>query len=211
MGSQSPPRQKIPLTHDSPIRVKSVHSDHAYQSGQLEDARLAVLEDLGSYVPEIPFQTFLDYLAPPLPDFDHDVTMESLKSGSEPALSSSNRWSKFPKDPKDSQGSEDRVFSPMPEIFTKVVVAIAANSGGKLNEQGRTVDFLQNPSRAPTSAERLNESRPDGYLVMKKRNKVISKDGKDEDVFWADIALACEYKRKGGTDDVDDVRIHQGL
>jgi hypothetical protein len=54
----------------------------------------------------------------------------------------------------------------MPEIFTKVVVAIVANSGGKLKEDNRTVDFLQNPSLAPTSAERDNESRPDGYLVL---------------------------------------------
>jgi len=211
MFSQSLPSQQTTLSHDSPVRVKKVHSNHAYQSDRLEDARLAVLQDLGSYIPMIPFQTFLNYLAPPQPDFDLYATMQLLKSGSKPVRTSSKRWPKFAKAPKDSQGSEDEVFSPMPEIFTKVVDAIVANSGGNLKEDKRTVDFLQNPSRAPTSAERLNESRPDGYLVMKKRNKVISKDGKDEDVFWADIALACEYKRKGGTDDVDDVRIHQGL
>jgi hypothetical protein len=91
----------------------------------------------------------------------------------------------------------------MPEIFTKVVVAIVANSGGKLKEDKRTVDFLPNPSRALTSAERHNESRPDGYLVLKDEEK--------EDILWADIALSCEYKRKDGGDDLDDVRIHQRL
>ena len=58
----------------------------------------------------------------------------------------------------------------MPEIFTKVLVVlvvIVANSGGKLKEDNRTLDFLQNPSQAPTSDERHNESRPDGYLVLK--------------------------------------------
>jgi hypothetical protein len=78
MTSQSPPRQTEPI-HDSPVRVKNVHSNHAYQSDLLEGARLAVLEDLGSSVPMIPFQTFMDHLAPPQPDFDLDKTMISLK------------------------------------------------------------------------------------------------------------------------------------
>jgi hypothetical protein len=61
----------------------------------------------------------------------------------------------------------------MSEIFMKVVVAIVANSGGNLNEHERAVDLLQNPSRALTLAERRNESRPDGYLVLKDREKVM--------------------------------------
>ena len=167
---------------------------------------MAVLYGLGSCIPMIPFQTFLNYLAPPQPDFDLNATMQSLKLGSEPVLTSSNRWSKFSKAQRDSQGSEDGLFSPMPEIFTKVVDAIVANSGGKLKEDHRTVDFFQNPSRAPTSSERDNDSenRPDAYLVLK--------DGKKEDmVLWADIVLSCEYKQDDGDDDLDDVRIHQGL
>jgi hypothetical protein len=161
---------------------------------------------MGSYAPKIPFQTFLDYLAPPQPNFDLNATMQSLKLGSKPVLTSSNRWSKFAEAPKHSQGSEDNVSSPLPEIFTKVVLAIVANSGGKLKEDNRTVDFLQNPSQTPTSAERddeTHESRPDGYLVLK--------DAKKEDILWADIALSCEYKREDGDGDLDDVCIHQGL
>jgi hypothetical protein len=191
--------------------MKDVHSNHSYQSDLLEesdeDARLAVLQVLGSWIPIIPFQTFLDHLAPPQPDFDLNSTMQSLKLGSEPVLTSSNRWSKF------AEGSEDRLSSAMPEIFTEVVVAIVANSGGKLNEDKRTVEFLENPSRALTMAERRNKSRPDGYLVLKDREKAMSKNGKKEDIPWADIALSCEYKRNDGGDDsdLDDVRIHRGL
>lgn len=152
----------------------------------------------------IPFKAFLDYLAPPRPDFDLNSTMQSLKSGSDPAFTSSNRWSK---DPKDFQGSEDSVFSSIPEIFTKVVAAIVENSRGKLSEENRTVDFLQNPNQAPTSAERHNESRPDGYFVLKDRDKLVSKD-EDEVINWADIALSCEYKLNDGHGDLDDVCIN---
>ena len=196
------------MTGDSQIRVKAVHSSHSYQSGHLEDARLAVLQDLGSCIPEVSYETFLTHLAPQLPGIvDLRATMQSLKLGSDPILTSSDQWSMFPKAPKDSLGSEDTIFSPMPEIFNKVVEVIVANSGGKLKS---TVDFLQNPSRAPTSAERHNETRPDGYLVLKDRNKKLTKDGKNEDILWADVALSCEYKRKDGVEELDDVCIHHG-
>ena len=159
----------------------------------------------------IPFRTFLDHLAPHQPDFDLDATMISLRSGSEPALTSSNRWSKFADAPNDSQDSEDEVLSPMPDIFTKVVLAIVTSSGGKLADRKRTVDFLQNPSRAPTSGERRNKSRPDGYLVLRDRHKMMSNDGKEENILWGDIALSCEYKRNDTWFDLNDVGIHQGL
>ena len=69
----------------------------ALQGDLFEDARLAVLEGLSSCIPMISFQTFLDYLGPPQPDFDLNATMQSLKLGSDPILISSNQWSKFPR------------------------------------------------------------------------------------------------------------------
>jgi hypothetical protein len=99
----------------------------------------------------------------------------------------------------------------MPGIFTKVVHAIVANSGGKLAEDKRTVDFLQMPAHAPASVEVPNESRPDGYLILRDRAKVMTQDGKKEVIQWADIVLSCEYKKASKDEDQDDVRIHQGL
>jgi hypothetical protein len=99
----------------------------------------------------------------------------------------------------------------MPDIFTKVMVAIIATSGGRLRKENCTVDFLQNPSLVPTSTERRNESRPDGYLVLKTRNREVSKTGAREDILWGDIAVSCEYKQGNGEMDIDDVRIRRGL
>ena len=210
MTSHSPSRQQNLFTRDSPVHVKSGQSIHSDHSDVQEEPRSA-LQDLGLSIPVIPYQTFLDHLAPPQPDFDLDSTIQSLKLGSEPVLTSSNQWTMFTNSPKNSQGSEYTIFSPIPEIFTKVVVAIIANSGGKINEDKNIVDFLQNPSRTPTSAERNKGSRPDGYLVFKDRIKVMSKGGRKEDIRWGDIALSWEYKRKGGVNELDDVRVHQGI
>ncbi|KAN0109363.1 hypothetical protein V8E52_009407 [Russula decolorans] len=197
-----------PLGPESPTTVKEVQSLPPHQTGNLEDARQAVLRDMGSFVPMVSFQTFLDKLAPLPPDsINLNATMQSLRLGLEPALTPSNKWSKFAKAPKDSQDSEDTTFSPMPEIFTKVVAAIVANSDGKLKEADRTVDFLQHPNHAPISAEGNNESRPDGYLVLRNRNKQSSKDGKREEIHWVHIVLSCEYKKKDKAADLnDDVR-----
>ena len=201
MTSQSDVREETPAI------TKSIHPDFSYQSDLLDGARLAVLQDLGSDIVMISYQKFLDHLAPrPPPAFDPNATMKSLRSGINSALKSSNgsdRWRVFPKAPKDSKGSEDKVFRRMQDIFTKVVTAIAAKLGRE--KDNRTVDFLQNPNRAPTSADRCNESRPDGYLVLKSRKP----DGKN--VRWADIALSCEYKRKDGVEESNDVRTHHGL
>ena len=163
-------------------------------------AELRVLEDLGSCIPEIPFQTFLDHLAPPKPDFDIDAPMKSLKSARPSIITASDRWTMFDKVPKDQDCSEDAAFKPIPEIFAKVVEAIIANSHAKLTKHDRSIDFLQNPNRAPTSTERHNASRPDGYLLVKNR--------KPGPVLWADVVLSCEYKRKDGDEELDDVSIH---
>jgi hypothetical protein len=198
---QSPPREQVELSHESPVRVKNVHSNPSYQNDQLEDARLAVLDDLGSRIPEIPFQTFLDHLAPPQPDFDLEATIRSLKSAS--ILTALDWWTAFDQAPKDRDCSEEAAFKPIPEIFTKVVDKIVANSQSKLTKDDRSTDFLQNPSRAPTSAERHNASRPDGYLLVK--------DRKQGGVSWDDVVVSCEYKRKDGDEELDDVGISQGL
>ena len=84
---------------ETPVHIQSVHTDVSYESGQLENARMAVLDDLGP-IPQITFQDFLKFLAPPQPAFDFDSTMESLKKDPEVTLPS-GRWSLFETDPKD--------------------------------------------------------------------------------------------------------------
>ena len=133
--------------------------------------------------------------------------MQALKRGPDAALTSSNRWLQFPQAPKEASDIETVVFRPMPEIFMKVVRAIIANSSGQVGQDRITVDFLQDPNRAPISVGVYRESKPDGYMVLKNRNTV----GEDERIHWAHIALTCEYKRSDAETFLDDARIHQRL
>ena len=118
----------------------------------------------------------------------------------------------FPDEPKISGSNERGVFGPISDIFENVVAAVAANSNGRLQDKDRTIDLVHNPNQAPASLEsfRGNESRPNGYLVLRD-GKGVPRTTKEGKVRWADIALSCEYKVKDGLGDRDDVRIHQGL
>ena len=196
--SQSPPRQQGSINHASPVYAKKVHSSHSYQSGLLEDARFAVLEDLGSSITEVPLQDFMKFLAPPQPQFDVDATINTLKS--DILLSASGRWAVFDKEPKDQRAVENDVFRPITNIFKKVVDAIIKHSDPDLTKDRCSIDFLQNPNGTPKSEDRHNSSRPDGYLLVKNRLE-------EHTVSWADVVLSCEYKKQGSDEQLDDVSL----
>jgi len=166
----------------------------------LEDARFAVLEDLGSSIPEVSLQDFLKFLAPPQPQFDVVATISTLKSDT--IISASGRWTAFNNEPKDQRVAENDVFNPITNIFEKVVDAIIKHSDTDLTEDCCSIDFLQNPNGTPKSEDRHNSSRPDGYLLVKDR---LDKHA----VSWADVVLSCEYKKQGGDEQLDDVSLPQ--
>ena len=159
-----------------------------------------MLEDLGATIPQVSLQDFIAHLAPPQPHFDLEATVRALDADPEGLLPPDSRWKAFDVDPKDQNGTEDTIFQPLPEIFNKVVEKITANS--MLAADNCLVEFLHNPTMAPTSIERHNMTRPDGYLVLKD-------GGNGKLVSWADVLLSCEYKRKDGPEDLDDVSIRK--
>ena len=110
----------------------------------------------------------------------------------------SGRWRAFDKDPKYQQETEDVVFLPMTAIFNKVVNAIITNS--ELTTASMLVEFLHRPAVQPKSSVGQNATRPDSYLVLKKRLQ-------EGNVSWADFSLSCEYKRNDEEVDLYDVSI----
>jgi hypothetical protein len=159
---------------------------------------MVVLEELGTRIPQITLQDFMDFLAPPQPEFDIEATMEKLKTSG--VLTALGRWKAFDKEPKDQSGREDVVFKPMSDIFNATVTAIIEDSNLNFTARDCALDFLQNPNITPKSSDRGNTSKPDGYLLMKDRVR-------EDKVSWADVVLSCEYKREGGVEELDDVSI----
>jgi hypothetical protein len=199
MSTPNLPPQKLMGTPVYSYSRSVYSSSTSNQSDSLQDAaRIAVLEDLGSCVPQVKFEDFMEHLAPPIPSFNLIATMRDLKSGRQPFLTASG-WKAFEKEPKAQGGKEDAVFQPISIIFEAVVNAIIKGRNSTLTENNRSIDFVQNPNLAPISAEmEKNVSRPDGAMVLKSR--------KGENVLWADIVLSCEYQIKDGKEQLDDVR-----
>lgn len=192
----TPPQQNQGFINDNPPAPKSVSSNRAYQTDELDDARLAVLQDLGETVPQITLKDFMEHVAPRQPDFDLEGTLKTLRKGPKPTLSpQSGRWAAFEKEvPANQTDHEDAVFKPLVTIGKKVVKAIIANSPSK-NES--TAELTHNPTFTPFS-ERTNATKPDGYFLLRERSHP---DGSA----WADIALLCEYKKHSSDADIYDV------
>ena len=159
--------------------------------GSLDNARQTVVDDLGQWIPQIPFKDFLQHLAPPQPDFDVDATINSLRQDPEGILPS-GWWSGFVNDPKDQKKLEKDVFLPMSNIFNKVVDVIIAGL-----KTTTLVQFVQEPHKPPASSVSTHKTRPDSFLALKQESTKATS--------WSDIMVSFEYKSNNADQDIIDV------
>ncbi|KAI0954342.1 hypothetical protein AcV7_007604 [Taiwanofungus camphoratus] len=74
----TPPTKNIPLP-DTPA-VRKCTQDPSYVDGDLEEGRVAVIQELGESIFEVSVQFFLNNILPPLhPEFDLDRVIQTLK------------------------------------------------------------------------------------------------------------------------------------
>ena len=150
--------QSISKQQETPVHVNNVQMGFTYQYGCFDNARV---DDLGMWIPQIPFEDFLQHLAPPQPNFNVDATINSLRQDLKGILPS-GRWSGFVNNPKHQKKLKKDVFSPMSNIFNKVVDVIIADL-----KTTPLVQFVQDPEKPPTSSVPMRKTRPDGCLVLK--------------------------------------------
>ncbi|KAI0924857.1 hypothetical protein AcV7_007226 [Taiwanofungus camphoratus] len=162
--------------------------DPSYLDGDLEEGRVAVIQELGESIFEVSVQFFLDNIFPPLrPEFDLDRVIQTLKDQNN--ISQSGRWRSFPVNPAASWSNENVTFKPLEDMVRQIAMA------GGLGGNGRLLDFENNPNHTPKSELRDSTSRPDGYLIL---------HDKQDGVHWTDIALCAEYKKRKSIDDRND-------
>ncbi|EGO00860.1 hypothetical protein SERLA73DRAFT_105307, partial [Serpula lacrymans var. lacrymans S7.3] len=87
--------------------------------------------------------------------------------------------------------------------LTEVIMQICECSG--LCKTRKRTTYMDNPNSIPESV-RSNSTRPDGYFVLYDSNKppVHKGSNKNPAISWDDIAVATEFKKKAGDDDIDD-------
>jgi len=135
----------------------------SYQSGILDNGRMAVLEELGSYIPEVSVEDFIhDYL----PTIDVDIDEIFNKLLEDRHITKEGAWSSFTNDPAKFKTGETVVFKPFKGILDIIAEYISEDL-----DLTPTLEFVDNPSRAPF-AERGNRTRPDGYGRLRDKKSI---------------------------------------
>ncbi|KAI5115744.1 hypothetical protein M0805_002822 [Coniferiporia weirii] len=199
---RTPPRTSASLNapalhpswfEDTPARARSV-DEHAYRNGTLDEKRAAILSDLGQSIPEVDLDFFTNNVLPPLRDgFNVDEIVTSLESEE---IIKGGRWKWFEEDPMRKESTETEAFKPVVDIFESIVRA----ANGKSHGHEQTLALRMAPNSIPVS-ERLNRTRPDGYMILKEAEDKFGSNEKARRS-WYDLALTLEVK-KDGTDPLE--------
>ncbi|KAI0341438.1 hypothetical protein BDW22DRAFT_1485428 [Trametopsis cervina] len=168
----------------------------------LEAGRKAVMADVGGHIPQVPLNYFHDNLLPPLPPgVDVERVKQELKKKT-PAPISGNRWTSFKYDPsheKNDDKSENLVFAPFGVIAKAVARAAMVVIRKKGLKMQQTAAFYCNPNHTPSSTNRTNTSRPDGYAVLKQPSEV-----RRQEIHWDNIVIPGEKKKHSSVKDIND-------
>ncbi|KAL5496160.1 hypothetical protein ACEPAH_3077 [Sanghuangporus vaninii] len=215
------PRRWFRLTEDSPVKIHSTLG-RGYQLGTLDSRRVAIADDVDHAIPEIPLESFMEHLLPPLKDgLDVNKVVASLaKQDTKLFTCKGKMFNDFGKEPVHNNACENDVFAPLATICKHICKCASEILG-----EEQTCQLELRPDYTPWS-ERNSSTRPDAYFVLKalewyatavaavkaersgaepKNSKQAKK--KPPTLSWYDILFPGEFK-KGET---DEDRVDNGL
>jgi hypothetical protein len=208
-----------------------VKSQPGFTGGTLEDARTAMLGDLGLWIPQVPIEFMMDHILPPIHCNVNTVKRKLEGSG----CIVGERWASFEKDPTKSTSNENNTFKVLEGIFEDIIHHARGDiggddqrSGGEAGEGTSDGDdgngnmpgdsknrratpshaFHNNPDRSPYS-ERHSGSRPDGYFIRPIDGARVKPRGKSKAVVhkWDDITVPAEFKKHDTPATIADVSL----
>ncbi|KAF9233645.1 hypothetical protein BU15DRAFT_66398 [Melanogaster broomeanus] len=193
MEPRTPPAKTSTPTAapDTVPRSKQV-SGPLFYTGDLTHGRTAVLQDL-QHIPVVSLEYFKDAILPPLlPKINVASIRKSLVKSS--VLTEDGRWKKFSVEPRHDSRTEPVVFEGLKSIFDGIVSEVS-----NVLQRSSTLRLVEKPSATPLS-HRNNSSRPDAYLLLKKK-KSISINPTGQRHSWDDIPVSFEFKKSPSEDD----------
>ena len=122
-------KSELPAVFETPSYVRNV-AGGSYRGGTLEDARTAVLGDLGLWIPQVPIEFMMDHILPPI--HCNVNTVKSKLEGSGRIVG--ERWASFEKDPTKSASNENNSFNVLEGIFNDIIHHARGDIGG--DDQG---------------------------------------------------------------------------
>ncbi len=148
-----------------------------YATESLNAWRLFVRRGVG-YIPVVSVSYFLDCIVPNYSSKEAEALKELIKTGT---ITKKGIWYGFMTEPKDSNHKEVDVFRNLCSIFDCII--------------GKSPDAALQPvctgATTPWS-QRGNNSKPDGFLELRKRSPVLDHDNHA----WGDIVQAWAFKKE---------------
>lgn len=175
-----------------------------------------MIEDLGNWIAEIPFDVFVAHLLPNIPGFDPSATVEALKSAGTLTCKQDSdiwSWSAFQSEPKQSEDRESVAFRPLETVHGQICEK--ALFPGETPQPISSAEFFVCGESTLTSGADVNRtptSRPDGYRYLKRyveeyfdfgERAHLAHQDKDD---WYNVVHVEEYKKGTSLKDQDDVR-----
>ena len=146
---------------DTPYKAKNAKSAPVIYADGLDECRDAVVADVGSVVPQVTIQWFMDNIMPRLrSDLNVSAVVQKLEDNKTIV---DGTWTGFSTVPAERFGEhEDDVFNSLETVAAAIDEAARSVSSKPLKP---TVVFKCRPRDTPVSKRRDNSSQPDGYGV----------------------------------------------
>lgn len=139
-----------------------------------------VVHDAGPHTRQVTLDYFFDNVLPPLhKKIDLPTVIKKLKKNE---TIQNGRLAKFPRDPKDTPGSEPDVFRPLGNIAQEIVNAAKRSKGMPIR-----LYFYNAGSIVPTSRRRTCHSKPDFLGSLKPYDENHTPE-------WVDTMMTAELK-----------------
>jgi hypothetical protein len=199
----------------SPLKPEFTSRD-AYRLETFDKARSTVIEDLGEWVAEIPFDVFVAHLLPKIAGFEPSATVEALKRAGALTCKQDNNvwsWSAFESEPKYSGLREPGAFKPLETVHGQICQE-SLFPGETSPPIASTIFFVCGDSTLRNEADVNRDPstpRADGYGYLKsdkkeflksKLEKYAAPESKDD---WYNVVYVEEYKKEASLKDQDDV------
>jgi hypothetical protein len=183
---------------ETPCKIRKIVGPQ-YRTGSLNEARSAVVDDVGS-IPLVSFDFFCQSVLPEVPS---DAVKKNANDLQTAGVIQNGRWKAFPENPKSMKAKESDAFRPLKEIFDAIVETAQKYMGGRKP----TVKMTCEPDMTPLS-ERSNSSRPDAHSELLD-TKHLAPSASTGHVrlpsYWEDITHSYEFKKGDSEDDCYDV------
>lgn len=185
---------------DTPFKTR-VTNGPQFRTGDLESRRTAVVEDLG----EIPVVSLNYFLENAELECITSIEVKQILDDLKAKKLYTTKWTGFPDEPSKVSADETDVFAPLEAIF-KAVCEVPRGT------RKATVRMGYVPNSSPMS-ERANATRPDAHLELEQGDVALAAlaaleadESKTKNKSWANIVLACQFKKHATLAKVEDVR-----